>query len=223
MRARDKLLEAIAREQALIARLERDRNDAQARVRSLQEELNPPAGGAEHAAAPPSFLLPGTVAEKVGLFRSLFRGRQDVFPKLWVNPRTARKGYPPACANEWVRGICEKPRVKCSECPKQAFIPISDQVVLDHLQGRHVIGVYPLVEDDTCWFLAADFDHESWVDDVGAFVETCRSAGLPVKRLAAFQNPEFYKRQKMRLSTALTPRVIGCAEEYSRHVALSRG
>jgi hypothetical protein len=161
VRARDKVLEAIAREQALIARLERDRDDAQARVRSLQEELNPPAGGAEHAAAPPRSLLPGTVAEKVSLFRNLFRGRQDVFPKLWVNPLTACKGYAPACANEWMRGVCEKPRVKCSECQNQAFIPIGDQVVLDHLQGRHVIGVYPLVEDDTCWFLAADFDHES--------------------------------------------------------------
>jgi len=94
VRARDKLLEAIAREQALIARLERDRDDAQARVRSLQEELNPPAGGAEHAAAPPRSQPPGTAAEKVGLFRNnLFRGREDVFPKLWVNPRTARKGY----------------------------------------------------------------------------------------------------------------------------------
>ena len=100
MRARDKLLEAIAREQALIARLERDRDDAQARVRSLQEEFNPPPGSAEHAAPPPRSLSPGTAAEKVGLFRSLFRGREDVFPKLWVNPRTARKGYAPACANE---------------------------------------------------------------------------------------------------------------------------
>jgi hypothetical protein len=102
-----------------------------------------------------------------------------VFPKLWINPRTDRRGYAPACANEWVRGVCEKPRVKCSECPNQAFVPMSDQVVLDHLQGRHVIGVYPLLEDDTCWFLAADFDEESWADDVAALVETSRALGLP--------------------------------------------
>ena len=78
-----------------------------------------------------------------------------------------------------MRGVCEKPRVKCGECPNQAFIPVSDQVVLDHLQGRHVIGVYPLLEDDTCWFLAADFDEESWADDVAAFVETSRTVGFP--------------------------------------------
>src|SRR5574337_318158 len=92
---------------------------------------------------------------------------------------TGRKGYAPACANEWVPGVCEKPRVKCGECPNQAFLPVEDQVILDHLQGRHVIGVYALLADETCWFLAADFDKASWADDVTAFVETCRMAGIP--------------------------------------------
>src|SRR5207247_1844443 len=79
----------------------------------------------------------------------------------------------------WVRGVCEKPRVKCGECPNQAFLPVEDQVILDHLQGRHVVCVYPLLTDERCWFLAADFDKTSWTDDVAAFVETCRVAGLP--------------------------------------------
>src|SRR3989441_11148739 len=61
----------------------------------------------------------------------------------------------------------------------QAFLPVEDQVILDHLQGRHVVGVYPLLTDERCWFLAADFDKTSWTDDVAAFVETCRVAGLP--------------------------------------------
>ena len=52
-------------------------------------------------------------------------------------------------------------------------------MILDHLQGRHVVGIYPLLTDDTCWFLAADFDKTSWADDVAAFVETCRRADLP--------------------------------------------
>ena len=52
-------------------------------------------------------------------------------------------------------------------------------MVLDHLRGRHVMGVYPLLPDDTCWFLAADFDEASWVDDVAALVETSRAVGLP--------------------------------------------
>ena len=132
-----------------------------------------------------------TSAEKLALFRSLFRGRENIYPRFWSNARTGRKGYAPACANEWVRGVCEKPRVKCGECPHQAFLPVEDQVILDHLQGRHVVGIYPLLTDDTCWFLAADFDKTSWADDVAAFVETCRRADLPaaVERHAPATEP----------------------------------
>ncbi|HEY4748789.1 MAG TPA: hypothetical protein VIH60_00165 [Steroidobacteraceae bacterium] len=57
---------------------------------------------------------------------------------------------------------------------------MSEQLILDHLQGRHVMGVYPLLEDETCWFLAADFDKSTWQQDVTAFAETCRSTRLPV-------------------------------------------
>ena len=71
-----------------------------------------------------------STTEKITLFRRLFRGRDDVYPRLWVNAKTGRRGYAPACANEWVRGICEKPRVKCGECPHQAFLPVGDRVVL---------------------------------------------------------------------------------------------
>jgi hypothetical protein len=134
VRARDEFLAAIDREQALIARLGREREEALARVRSLQAQLGTPGEDVDCSVSPAP---PSTAGEKVVLFRSLFRGRDDVFPKLWVNPRTDRKGYAPACSNDWVRGVCEKPRVKCSECPNQAFISVSDQVVLDHGQGRH--------------------------------------------------------------------------------------
>src|SRR5690606_38928859 len=118
-------------------------------------------------------------ADKVALFRSLFAGRTDVFPKYWHNLKTDRKGYSPACSNEWVRGVCDKPRVKCSECPNEAFIPVTDRVLLDHLQGRHVAGVYPMLDDETCRFLAVDFDKDGWKEDVSAFVETCRAFDLP--------------------------------------------
>jgi len=138
--------EAIAREEAKIDRVERAIKQSRAVLESLRAEL--PAG----RLSSPSPLLcttamptPVTSAEKVALFRSLFRGRDDLYPKFWSNTRTGRKGYAPACANEWVRGVCEKPRVKCGECSHQAFMPVDDQVILDHLQGRHVVGVYPLL------------------------------------------------------------------------------
>ena len=182
-RREDALRETIAKEEAQLAYLEQTRQATQARLDSFKAELascdaEPAIRGRLPVLPPPAATT--TPTEKVALFRQRFRGRGDVYPKLWTNAKTGRTGYAPACSNEWVRGICEKPRVKCGECPNQAFIPVSDQAILDHLQGRHVIGVYPLLNDETCWFLAADFDKNSWTEDVAAFRETCRHAGLSV-------------------------------------------
>lgn len=123
--------------------------------------------------------------EKIHIFRQLFRGREDVFPKRWDNRKTGRSGYSPACSNEWVRAICEKPRIKCTECPNQAFIQVSDNVIRQHLTGKDAqnndatIGVYPLLPDERCWFLAADFDKENWQKDIAAFMKTCSNKAVP--------------------------------------------
>lgn len=179
--SRDSLAKEIAEQEAKLATLYRERAAVRSQLEQLRTELSALDSGKDRRdAAPSSSRSSMTSAEKVALFRSLFRGRDDVYPRLWENSRTGRKGYAPACANEWVRSVCEKPRVKCRECPHQAFLPVSDQTIVDHLQGRHVIGVYPLLEDETCWFLAVDFDKRSWREDVAAFVETCRSTRIPV-------------------------------------------
>ncbi|MFT3914868.1 MAG: hypothetical protein QM704_12375 [Anaeromyxobacteraceae bacterium] len=123
--------------------------------------------------------VPTTQAEKVSLFAELFRGRADVYPRRWENSRTGKSGYSPHCAREWKAG-CEKPRVKCGECPVKAFVPVTDRVLVDHLQGLIVAGVYPLVEGDRCHFVAVDFDGPGWQGDVAAFAEAARAAGLPV-------------------------------------------
>jgi superfamily II DNA or RNA helicase len=122
---------------------------------------------------------PKTPEEKVRIFRSFFRGRTDVFPTRFVSGKTGKAGYAPACANKFVRGVCELPKVKCGDCSNQAFLPADERAILDHLRGRHVMGAYPLLQDETCWFLAADFDKASWQEDVGAFRETCRELGVP--------------------------------------------
>jgi len=124
--------------------------------------------------------VPTTPIEKVRLFRALFKGREGIFPTRFVSKKTGKPGYAPACANKFVRGLCELPKIRCGECPNQAFIPFDDQIVIDHLQGRTVVGVYPLLEDETCWFLAVDFDKTSWQDDVDAFVETSRAMEVPL-------------------------------------------
>jgi hypothetical protein len=123
--------------------------------------------------------------QKIALFRSLFRGREDVYARRFESRRTGRHGYQPACANEWVRGVCEKPRIKCSECLVQRWLPLTDEVVRWHLSGRNdegrdfVAGVYPMLVDETCCFLAADFDKASWPNDALAFLDTCRAVELP--------------------------------------------
>jgi superfamily II DNA or RNA helicase len=185
-RSRNDVLDEIAHEKARLADLDGQRERARRRVVDLQAELSAASvPGASNSQATPlpvvrETAVPRAASEKVFLFRELFRGRMGVFPKRWVNAKKGTKGYAPACANEWLRGVCGKPRIKCGECPNQAFIPVTDQVILEHFQGRHVAGVYPLLEDDTCWFLAVDFDKGPWRDDVAAFMETCQNLGVPV-------------------------------------------
>lgn len=146
--------------------------------------------------ASPSLSAPGTThvsntspaSEKVALFRGFFAGRTDVYPIRWENAPAQKSGYAPACSNEWRRGVCGKPQVKCTECPNQAFVPVSDEMIANHLRGEtrsgaralpFVAGVYPLLANETCWFLAADFDGESWSRDALAFIETCRERNVP--------------------------------------------
>jgi hypothetical protein len=79
-----------------------------------------------------------------------------------------------------VPGVFELPKVKCGDCTRQAFKPVDDAALIAHLKGRHVMGVYPMQDDETCWFLAVDFGKSAWIDDVRAFVQTSRRLGLPV-------------------------------------------
>ncbi len=117
--------------------------------------------------------------EKIALFRSLFRGREDVYTKRWENSKSDKSGYALVCANEWAPRICGKPRVKCGACPNQAFREVTDEAIDGHLRGRLTIGVYAMLADDTCRFLAADFDKANWRRDAGAFLEACRLKDVP--------------------------------------------
>ena len=118
--------------------------------------------------------------EKIALFRRLFRGRTDVYPVRWESKSSGKSGYTPACANEWRAGICEKPRIKCADCGHRALLPLVDEVIYEHLAGKHTVGVYPLLSDDCCHFLAVDFDESEWRDDAQGFVQSCRELGVPI-------------------------------------------
>ena len=133
----------------------------------------------EVATTPPCVPTPpGTVTsksspeEKVKFFLSLFRGREDVYAVRWEG-RNGKAGYSPACRRVWGR-----PFPKHSEEPQEYF-PLTDQVIHDHLMGKLTAGVYPLLADETCWFLSADFDKTTWQEDVRAYLHTCGDWKVP--------------------------------------------
>jgi hypothetical protein len=174
---------------ARLTALERERADVVAEIntlRSMQSEETEPIKVVLSGNAGDLTDRNSPIGKKLALFRGLFRGRSDVYPVRWENRTTGRSGYAPACANEWRRGICEKPRVKCSACPNQAFLPVDDVAIERHLRGTDrngapfVMGVYPMLADNTCSFLAADFDEGDWRRDAFVFSDACERHGIPV-------------------------------------------
>ena len=118
-------------------------------------------------------------AEKIRLFMSLFKGREDVYAKRWQS-REGRTGYAPVCRNEWKSGLCRKPAVKCFDCPHQSYDALEGKVIEAHLRGNIVAGLYPLCRDETCNFLAIDLDDDGWQQDCATLREVCIAFGVPV-------------------------------------------
>ncbi len=135
------------------------------------------ARDAVHQASPPEI--------KIALFRSFFRGREDMYPRRFESRKTGKSGYSPACSNEWVRDLCDKRAIPCAKCANRRFLPVTDETIRQHLSGQDkngrefVMGIYPMLLDETCHFLAADFDKNTWREDAPAVAETCRQMGLP--------------------------------------------
>lgn len=122
--------------------------------------------------------------EKIRLYRSLFHGREDVFAKRWYSTKTEKSGYSPVCANEWRDGVCPKPKWSCAKCENRQSVALSDAVIYAHLSGkdplcRDVVGIYPILADDTCRFLAIDFDDGNWQQNVSSVRSICRAWDIP--------------------------------------------
>lgn len=119
------------------------------------------------------------------MFRSLFKGREDVFSRRWYSKTLDKSGYQPVCENEWDTELCDKKKFKCSACPNRKLMPLNDKDIYNHLSGkdiygRDVVGIYPMLPDETCLFLCADFDEEKYKEDVSAYRKTCQKLGVPV-------------------------------------------
>lgn len=129
-----------------------------------------------------------SLQEKVELFQSLFCGRNDVFARRWYSAKTGKSGYQPVCINEWQRGVCDKKKQPCAECPNRQFKALEYQDIYAHLAGkdefgRDVVGLYPIREDNTVSFLCVDFDDKSckhgYQDDVLAYVKVSKQWNMP--------------------------------------------
>lgn len=129
-----------------------------------------------------------SIEERVAIFHSLFKGREDVFARRWFSKTTGKSGYQPVCINEWRRGVCDKKKYKCADCPNRHFAPLTYQDLYRHLEGKDenccdVVGLYAIMPDNNCAFLCTDFDDKSckhgYKDDVLAFVGVCKEWNIP--------------------------------------------
>jgi hypothetical protein len=117
--------------------------------------------------------------QRIALFRSLFRGREDVYAIRWENA-DGRSGYMPKADRDWKSYLSAtaEDRKKVDRLTR-TYKPLSDDVVRAHLVGEHTVGLYPLLQDETCWLLAVDFDKKTWQQDATAFLEVCRELNVP--------------------------------------------
>ena len=117
--------------------------------------------------------------KRIALFRSLFRGREDLYARRWEND-DGRHGYVPAAVKDW--NAINKSRAeerKKVDHKTRRFLPMTDAVIENHLRGKETVGVYPILPDETCWFLAVDFDKKTREYDSQAFLETCQESSVP--------------------------------------------
>ncbi len=181
----------VAEAEEKLARLESERQSIMDHMKDLRQQRSHSLfkhGPSKADSLSPIITNQSSPEDKVRLFLSLFRGRQDVYPRRFESKRTGKIGYQPACRNEWLKRLCGKPRIKCGNCNNRDFLPVTEEVIQNHLRGLDpqdrsqrdfTIGVYPMLPDETCWFIAADFDKAHWTEDASAFLETCRSHLVP--------------------------------------------
>ena len=129
-----------------------------------------------------------SIDERIRLFQSLFKGREDVFARRWFSKTTGKSGYQPVCINEWKQGLCDKKKYRCAICPNRNFAPLTSQDMYRHLEGKDeyccdVVGLYAIMQDNNCAFLCTDFDDKNckygYKEDVLAYVGVCREWLIP--------------------------------------------
>lgn len=123
--------------------------------------------------------------EKLQLFNDLFVGRRDVYARGFQSKKYNKIGYTPACANVDNVALCQRGRIRCSDCPNRVFDQFDLRAIKMHLQGQDekgrpfVAGLYPLMPDDTCKLLVVDFDSDNYQTESLSFLSVCDRYHLP--------------------------------------------
>ena len=165
-----------------------------------------------HADSPPEV--------KVAFFGALFAARTDIYAVRYDNRRAGRAGWLPAVRGGWRKGVPHAER---------DYLPLTAEVLAAHLSGKMHVGLYPLLDGDRCWWLAADFDGPEAMVDALMYLKAARAlqvpAALEVSRSAAsMRNPLFYERQRMRASTWNVSRFLYSFDEtFDGGLILLRG
>ena len=119
-----------------------------------------------------------TLDAKVKIFRSLFKGRTDVFAIRWE--KASKSGYTPAYQYDpYLYRQHKMGGGTFQNFNAKTYLPLTDDQIAKHLNGGHLAGIYPLLPDNTSWFLAADFDEKNWAEECRTFLKTCADNGIP--------------------------------------------
>lgn len=110
------------------------------------------------------------VADKLALYGDRFQSRRDVYAVHWENRRAGTSGWMPSVAGRWRKGMDRR---------SARYLPLTPEVIAAHLAGDVFIGLYPLLNDNSCWFLVADFDGGAAMLDALAYAKAARSDGVP--------------------------------------------
>jgi len=146
---------------------------------TIKTEKNPPDNKITDANHVSDVNSASNSLTKIHLFMSLFKGRDDVYAKRWENKRKESSGYAPVCLNLWQSGVCFKPKISCSKCAHKSYAALDEGVIENHLRGNIVAGIYPILPDDMCSFLAMDFDKDDWQNDISVLRDVCVEFNIP--------------------------------------------
>ena len=116
--------------------------------------------------------------QQIQLFKSVFKGREDVFAVRWENGK--KSGYMPAYSYDPYLYRAHKMRGGTFQnYQDKTYLPLSDKEIEKHLKGEQLVGIYPLLSDNTSWFIAADFDDDNWLEECKIFLKVCDEKQIP--------------------------------------------